>query len=61
MRTLNRLFLLAVVGLTLQACDSNDGPAEQAGQSLDNAAQEAGQAVEQAGDQLQQQSQPPQQ
>jgi hypothetical protein len=69
MRTLNRLFLLAVIGLTLQACgDANDGAAEQAGQALDQAAEQAGQAAEQAGqaagqaaDQIQQQTQPPQQ
>jgi hypothetical protein len=52
MRTLNRLFLLAVLGLTLQACnDSNDGPLEQSGETLDQAAQNAAEQAENAAEQ----------
>lgn len=39
----------------LAACDSADGPAEQAGEKVDNATQDAGQALENAGDKLQKQ------
>ena len=53
MRTLTRLFLLAVMGLTLQACDSSDGPAERAGEAVDNAAGEAADAAERAADRAQ--------
>ncbi len=34
-------------------CDSQDGPAEQAGKSIDQATQKAGEKIEEAGDSIQ--------
>jgi len=50
MRTVTRLFLMAIMGLTLQACDNTDGPAERAGEAVDNAASDAANAAERAAD-----------
>ncbi len=36
----------------LTACDTNDGPAEQAGEKVDNAVEHAGDKMEQAGDKM---------
>ncbi|WP_420429019.1 hypothetical protein [Algiphilus sp.] len=36
----------------LSGCDSNDGPAEEMGESIDEAAEEAGDAMEEAGDEM---------
>lgn len=49
------LLLAALLGLGtvgLAACDSNDGPAEQAGEQVDDAFDEAGDAAEDAGDEV---------
>lgn len=35
---------------TLAACDSNDGPMEEAGEQIDNAVDETADAMEDAGD-----------
>lgn len=49
-------FLLGLGTAGLAACDSTDGPAEQAGEKIDNATQKAGQAVENMGDNIQKQA-----
>jgi hypothetical protein len=41
---------LGTAGLSLAACDANDGPAEEMGESLDNAADETGDAFDDAAD-----------
>jgi len=43
---------LAAAGLTLSACDGNDGPAEETGRAIDNATNDAADAVEDAADDL---------
>lgn len=53
MSTFKRLFVLALLGLSLQACDSSDGPLERSGETLDDAAEDAADAVEDAADRLQ--------
>lgn len=46
-----RPLLIAGIALTaLAACDSNDGPLEQAGEDIDNAIEETADEVEQATD-----------
>lgn len=46
-----RALLVAGLALgTLAACDSNDGPMEEAGEQIDNAVDETAEAVEDAGD-----------
>ena len=50
---LQALLIAAVLGVStlgLAACDSNDGPAEEAGESLDNATDNAGDAMGDAAD-----------
>ncbi|HET7315377.1 hypothetical protein [Salinisphaera sp.] len=47
------LLIAAILGLTtvaLAACDSDDGPAEKAGQKMDDAADNASDAVSDAAD-----------
>ena len=44
--------LLGLGSAGLAACDSSDGPAEQAGEKVDNATQKAGEAIENAGDKI---------
>lgn len=42
-------FMFLMSGLvTLQACDTNDGPMEETGQAIDEAAEDAGDALEEA-------------
>jgi hypothetical protein len=51
MRNFKNLFVLMLLlgSLTgLQACDSNDGPLEDAGEAIDDAADDVGDAVEEA-------------
>jgi hypothetical protein len=43
---------LAAAGLTLAACDANDGPAEETGRAIDNAADDTADAVEDAADEV---------
>lgn len=46
-----RALLVAGLALgTLAACDSNDGPMEEAGEQIDNAVDETAEAVEDAGE-----------
>ena len=46
-----RALLVAGLALgTVAACDSNDGPMEEAGEQIDNAVDETADAVEDAGD-----------
>ncbi len=40
----------AMLVALLSGCDSNDGPAEQAGKKLDNALEETGKQMEKAGE-----------
>lgn len=54
--TVNRFFLVALLAagtLTLAGCDSDDGPAEEAGEQVDQAAEEARDATEEVGDEVQ--------
>lgn len=48
--------LLGLGSAGLAACDSSDGPAEQAGEKVDNATQKAGEAIENVGDKIQRQA-----
>jgi hypothetical protein len=50
--------LVAVLAMSallvaLSGCDSQEGPAEQAGEKIDNAAEQTGEKIEQAGDAIQ--------
>lgn len=49
-RSLNALGLALLFSLGLSACDSSDGPAEQAGEDVDRAMEKAGDQMEEAGD-----------
>jgi hypothetical protein len=46
---LNRLVVVAFLGLTLSACQK-EGPAEKAGKEIDKAAKDLGQSMEKAAD-----------
>lgn len=53
MKTLEKFFLIALtcIGLvTLQACDTNEGPLEETGENIDNAVDDAGDAIDDAAD-----------
>ncbi|WP_041524038.1 hypothetical protein [Gilvimarinus agarilyticus] len=52
MNAIKRLLLLMMVTAPLMACDTNDGGAEQLGESLDNAAEDTKDAMEDAGDKV---------
>ena len=49
MSKLKRLVVVALVGLTLSACQK-EGPAEKAGKEVDKAAKDLGQSMEKAAD-----------
>lgn len=49
MSKLKRLVVVALVGLTLSACQK-EGPAEKAGKEVDKAAEDLGQSMEKAAD-----------
>jgi hypothetical protein len=49
MLKLNRLVAVALLGLTLAACQK-EGPAEKTGKEIDKAVKDLGQSVEKAGD-----------
>ena len=48
MNAIKRLLLLMMITAPLMACDTNDGGAEQLGESLDNAAEDTKDAMEDA-------------
>jgi hypothetical protein len=51
MKNVKNLFVLMLLMGSLpgiQACDSNDGPLENAGEAIDDAADDAGDAIEEA-------------
>jgi hypothetical protein len=50
MLKINSLLAVALLGLTLSACEKKEGPAEKAGKEIDKAAKEAGQAMDKAAD-----------
>ena len=50
MRKINCFVAAAILGLTLSACQKEEGPAEKAGKEADKAMKEAGQAMEKAAD-----------
>ena len=53
---LQALLIAAVLGVStlgLAACDSNEGPAEEAGESVDDAMDNAGDSMEDAGEDIQ--------
>ena len=54
MKMINRLLLILFLGLSvagMYACpDSNDGPAERAGEKIDDAAEDVGDKMEDVGD-----------
>jgi hypothetical protein len=61
MHILNRVVLLALLSLTLQACsDRKEAPLEPSGQTLDRSAQQANDAAQQRQQQQQQQTPQPQ-
>lgn len=43
---------ISVAGLSLAACDDNDSPAENIGESIDDAADDAGDAMDDAADEV---------
>jgi predicted small secreted protein len=53
--TINHLILAASVSLfaLLAGCDTQEGPAEQAGENIDNAMENAGEQIEEAGESIQ--------
>jgi TRAP-type C4-dicarboxylate transport system substrate-binding protein len=50
MKKTNCLLAAAILGLTLLACQKEEGPAEKAGKEADKAMKQAGQAMEKAAD-----------
>ncbi|OLO02821.1 MULTISPECIES: hypothetical protein [Salinicola] len=48
--------LLGLMAFGVVACDNDEGPAEEAGESVDNAVDNAGDAMDDAGDEMQEQS-----
>lgn len=53
LKKLAMAMLLGLMAFGVVACDNDDGPAEEAGQSVDNAMDDAGDAMEDAGDDMQ--------
>lgn len=53
--TFNNLLVAAGLAsmLMLAGCDTNDGPAEEAGENVDNAIDKSGEKIENAGDKIQ--------
>jgi outer membrane PBP1 activator LpoA protein len=49
MSKLNRLVVVAILGLALSACEK-EGPVEKAGKEIDKAAKDVGQSLEKAAD-----------
>lgn len=43
---------IAVVAVTIAACQPQEGPTEKAGKAVDNAAEKAGDQIERAGDKI---------
>lgn len=50
--TLLAMVTLIFVNLGIAGCDSNEGPAEKAGETIDNAVENTGEAIEEAGDKI---------
>ncbi|ABE60392.1 MULTISPECIES: hypothetical protein [Chromohalobacter] len=53
---LKKLALMLVIGMTafgVVACDNDEGPAEEAGESVDDAMDNAGDSMEDAGEDIQ--------
>lgn len=66
--TLAPVFALILAGTVLTSCESNDGPAEKAGEkidnavestseNIDNAVENTGEAIEEAGDKMREKTQ----
>lgn len=57
MNTLTKIIgaalIVAVLGLSLSACQKQEGPAERAGKEVDQAAEKVGQKIEKIGDDIQ--------
>ena len=50
LKKMNSLLAMALLGLTLSACQKEEGPGEKAGKEVDKTVKEAGQAMEKAAD-----------
>jgi hypothetical protein len=50
LRKMNAVLMGVLLGLTLAACQKEEGPGEKAGKEVDKAVKEAGQAMEKAAD-----------
>ncbi|WP_251976931.1 hypothetical protein [Salinicola avicenniae] len=48
--------LLGLMAFGVVACDNDDGPAEQAGESVDDAVDDAGDAMEDTGENIQEEA-----
>ena len=59
MKILPLLAILTFVfaSLSITACDTNEGPAERAGEKIDNAVENTGEAIEEAGDKIREKTQ----
>ena len=53
LKKLAMAMLLGLMAFGVVACDNDDGPAEEAGQSVDNAMDDAGDTMEEAGEDIQ--------
>ena len=50
LKKIHFLLVIALLGLTLSACQKEKGPAEKAGKEIDKAAKDLGQSMEKAAD-----------
>ena len=50
LKKIHFLLVIALLGLTLSACQKKEGPAEKAGKEIDKAAKDLGQSMEKAAD-----------
>jgi hypothetical protein len=50
LKKISFLLVMALLGLTLSACQKEEGPGEKAGKEVDKAVKEAGQSMEKAAD-----------
>ncbi|BFM21711.1 hypothetical protein [Gilvimarinus japonicus] len=50
MKAIKQLLLMMMITVPLMACDTNDGPVEEMGESMDNAAEETKDAMGDAAD-----------
>ncbi len=52
-KAISTALLVGLLGVSMAACQKQEGPVERAGKEVDQAVEKAGQKIEQAGDSIQ--------